>query len=257
MPIKTSTATGAPCWIDLASSDLPKARKFYSELFGWTFDESNPAEYGGYTNARKDGQMVAGVSPHHPEYGGVPNVWSIYMKTENAAKTAAAVEAAGGKVLVPPMHVAPFGHMAVFLDATGASVGVWQPEQHEGFGREGEPGTPCWHELHARDFSAALAFYEKVFGWKLSVVSDTDDFRYVTHGKGDGALAGIMDDKGWLVAETPSFWTTYWGSADVDADCAKIKSLGGSVLIEPADSPYGRFAHVADPCGARFMLLKA
>ena len=30
---------GAPCWIDLMTSDTGKARQFYGELFGWTSRE--------------------------------------------------------------------------------------------------------------------------------------------------------------------------------------------------------------------------
>ena len=55
---------------------------------------------------------------------------------------------------------------------------------------------------------------------------------------------------------TRAFWTTwaiYFGAADVDAATQKVKSLGGSVHIEPQDIPgVGRFAFVADPQGAMF-----
>ena len=35
---------------------------------------------------------------------------------------------------------------------------------------------------------------------------------------------------------------------------ATVNDLGGSVLAEPADSPYGRMATVTDPAGAQFRL---
>jgi uncharacterized protein len=33
-----------------------------------------------------------------------------------------------------------------------------------------------------------------------------------------------------------------------------VNKLGGSVILEPQDTPYGRIAEVADPSGARFKL---
>ena len=39
------------------------------------------------------------------------------------------------------------------------------------------------------------------------------------------------------------------------AAVAQIVDLGGSVLIPADDSPYGRIAQVADPCGAMFRVV--
>ena len=36
MPTRDVAPIGAPCWIDLMSSDTDKSRAFYGELFGWT-----------------------------------------------------------------------------------------------------------------------------------------------------------------------------------------------------------------------------
>jgi len=44
---------------------------------------------------------------------------------------------------------------------------------------------------------------------------------------------------------------------DVDAAVAKVKALGGSVVIEARETPYGRLAGVADPTGAQFKLRRA
>jgi predicted enzyme related to lactoylglutathione lyase len=39
---------------------------------------------------------------------------------------------------------------------------------------------------------------------------------------------------------------------DADATAARARELGGSVLNEPADAPWVRFAVLADPAGASF-----
>ena len=84
MTIRDNVPTGAPCWIDLMSSDVEKSKAFYAGLFGWTADEPNP-EFGGYTNLRKDGEQVAGLMAAQEE--GMPDVWSVYLAVEDAEKT--------------------------------------------------------------------------------------------------------------------------------------------------------------------------
>lgn len=255
MPVVAHTPAGSPVWADLTTTDIARARDFYGTLLGWTFDESSPEQYGGYTNARKNGQLIAGVSPHHPDYGTTPNVWSLYLKSDDLEATATAVTGAGGQVLVPPMLIDPFGSMAVFMDAAQGVVGGWQPKTHQGFGLSAEEGAPCWHELRTRDFSGAKAFFEKAFGWKTAVMSDTDEFRYATLGQGDDARAGLMDASRFLPEGVPAHWVTYWGVVDTDAACDLVKRLGGQVDQPPVDSPYGRMAGVADPMGAPFNLI--
>ncbi|GER22849.1 putative glyoxalase/bleomycin resistance protein [Zafaria cholistanensis] len=254
MPIRETTAAGEPVWTDIASTDFEKTKAFYAGLFGWTYDEPAPEEYGGYVTARLNGQMVAGLSPHQPEMG-VPNVWGLYLKSDGIEATADAVRAAGGQVLVPPMHVDPYGHMAIFSDAGGVAIGAWQPQTHQGFGVDAEHGAPAWFELHTRDFAAAVPFYERAFGWKTSVLGDTDEFRYRTLGEGDAARAGIMDGARYLPAEVPGFWVTYWGANDVDAAVAQAVELGGRVITGAEDTPYGRMATVEDPTGAALKLI--
>ena len=59
MPKRDSAPIGAPCWVDLFTSDPDKSRAFYGELFGWTAEDAGE-EYGGYINFSKDGVPVAG-----------------------------------------------------------------------------------------------------------------------------------------------------------------------------------------------------
>lgn len=254
MTNRDSTPAGAPCWADLMCSDFEASKKFYTALFGWEYEQTDPEQYGGYTNAHLNGRLVAGLSPYDPAMGGIPDVWGVYLKSDDIQATTAAVEAAGGQVLAPPMHVEPYGHMAIYLDAGQAAVGAWQPETHQGFGVEVEPGSPAWHELYAKDYAGSVDFYQKAFGWKTSVMADSDDFRYTTLGEGDAALAGIMDGSGFLPAEVPAHWMNYWLVDDVDAACKVAVANGGTVVEEPADSPFGRLATLADCCGARFRI---
>ncbi|WP_255770037.1 VOC family protein [Pseudarthrobacter sulfonivorans] len=246
---------GAPCWIDLMTSDIAKARQFYGELFGWEYETGDEEKYGGYTTARKNGKMVAGLMQKDESQAGMPDMWSTYLRSDDAEATAAAVTANGGQVYMPPMDVPEQGHMAVFGDASGAAVGVWQPREMRGYEVVAEPGAAAWHELQSKDYDAAVKFYQDVFGWETDVMSDTPDFRYTTLGAGDAAKAGIMDASGFLPAEVPSNWQVYFNVENTDASIEKAVALGATVLDGPADSPFGRVAALADPTGATFRII--
>lgn len=253
MPTRDTAPTGAPCWVDLMSSDTERARAFYCEVFGWTAEDPNP-EFGGYFNFGKDGIRVGGCMAYQPGMG-VPDVWSVYLTTDDAAKTVAAATAEGGEALVEPMPVGDLGTMGYVRDTGGAAVGLWQPGSFPGIGVLGEPGTPSWFELHTRDYERTLDFYRNVFGWDTRTESDTPELRYTTQVEGETQLAGVMDSSGFLPDGVPAHWKVYLGSADVDATLDQIVALGGSVVTPAQDTPYGRLAGAADPMGAQFQLI--
>ncbi|MGH3888170.1 MAG: hypothetical protein ACRDSZ_16670 [Pseudonocardiaceae bacterium] len=39
MPTRDTAPIGAPCWVDLLTSDTGRSRAFYCQLFGWTAQE--------------------------------------------------------------------------------------------------------------------------------------------------------------------------------------------------------------------------
>src|SRR5882762_3190233 len=57
---------GVPCWVDAQLPDVEAGKRFYGELFGWTFEES----YGGSEWARRDGEPVAALA--HKTDGRMP-----------------------------------------------------------------------------------------------------------------------------------------------------------------------------------------
>jgi len=254
MPTRDSAPVGAPCWTDLWTSDVEGSRRFYSELFGWEAQEPSP-EFGGYFMFTRDGVPTAGGMGDMADMP-ANNTWSIYLATNDIAKTIEVAEARGAQIISPPTAVAELGSQAVLIDPTGAHLGAWQPGTFPGFTTLNEHGTPSWFELHTRDYAAAVAFYSAVFGWETNVVGDTDEFRYTVmrNPSGEGELAGIMDAAAFLPEGVPAHWSVYWGVDDVDAAVAKVKTLGGSVVTDAVDSPYGRAATVADPAGAQFKL---
>ncbi|YCH05971.1 VOC family protein [Arthrobacter sp. alpha11c] len=247
---------GAPCWIDLMTSDTEKAKSFYSALFGWTYETGDQEKYGGYITASKDGRMVAGIMEKQADMGAMPDVWSTYLRTDDIQATTQAAAAHGGQVYLEPMDVPEQGSMAMYGDSSGASIGAWQFGEMKGYEVAAESGAPAWHELLAKDYESAVSFYQNVFGWETAVMSDTPEFRYTTLGAGDDAKAGIMDAGGFLPEQVPSMWSVYFAVDDTDATVEQAAALGATVMEAAEDTPFGRLATLSDPTGAVFKVIQ-
>ncbi|HWG01245.1 MAG TPA: VOC family protein [Trebonia sp.] len=243
---------GTPCWADLGVSDIPKAISFYTAVFGWDLPPG-PAEMGGYSIATVGGRQVAAVGPKMASQD-APSAWTVYLATDDADATAAKITGAGGHLLMGPMDVMDEGRLAVATDTTGAVFGVWQGRTHTGFRLANAPGALTWNEHFGRDFEGAKAFYAAVFGYEYGDMS-SDQFTYATLLLGGHEVGGIGAYPAGTPESMPSAWSTYFGSTDTDKTVQRVIEAGGSVVRQPADSPYGRIAVVADDQGASFSVI--
>ena len=169
-----------------------------------------------------------------------------------------AATAKGATIVAPAMAVADLGTQAVLDDPTGAGLGAWQPGTFPGFAVIGEHGAPSWFELQTNGFAKAIDFYQSVFGWTTTTISDTDEFRYAVMNDPEGGdeLAGIADSA-MFPGSPASNWSVYWHVDDVSATLKDVQRLGGSVTSDAEDTPYGTLAQAADPMGAAFKLRTA
>jgi predicted enzyme related to lactoylglutathione lyase len=114
------------------------------------------------------------------------------------------------------------------------------------------PGVPCWIDTTQPDPEAAAAFYGDLFGWEMvDVMPPGAPGKYfIGRIRGEDVAAVSSAPEG---ASQPPAWNTYVWVADADETAAKVRSAGGSVLMEPADvMEAGRMAVCADPAGAVF-----
>ena len=250
----TLAVPGSPCWVDLTTADPERARAFYPELLGWTPEEAS-AEFGGYFMFTRGGAPIAGAAPHMPGDDS-PDTWKVYFATDDIDASVSRIGASAGEVLVNPMAVGDLGTMALFSDATGAIAGIWQAGTFSGFAPGADQvGAPIWFELHATEYGLAVGFYTSALGWTTETMSDTDDFRYATATRSGEQFAGIFDASRYLPPGVPAHWEVYFAVSDVDQAAAAVTTLGGTIVTEPADSPYGRLATVTDPMGALFRVI--
>ncbi|WP_419994964.1 VOC family protein [Streptomyces boninensis] len=247
---------GTPVWADATFPDLEKAREFYGDLFGWTFETSS-AEFGHYTQARAaaDGRPAAALAPPMPGGEDAPSAWTLYFATPDAAATAEKIKANGGQVHMEPMQVGPFGTMALATDPAGVAFGLWQAGEHAGFPPPGEqppPGTFCWAEVNTRDTAKTDAFWPAVFGYGVQKMADEhmDYSVWSLPGQDMPVMGRMAMTDGDFPADAPSHLNICFAVADCDTAVATVRKHGGQVTWGPEDSPFGRIATVADPQGS-------
>ncbi len=250
-------APGTFCWIELGTSDNEAAKKFYTELFGWTFADNPMGPDMVYTMLKKDGQDVGGLYKLMPEMTaqGIPPHWLSYVSVTSADESAAKAKEAGATLMKEPFDVVTYGRMAVIQDPTGAVFALWQAATHPGSGITNTPGSFCWNELATSDTAEAGDFYTTLFGWGKDV-QQLGPMEYTSFTNGDRPAAGMFTITPEM-GNVPPHWLVYFAVDDCDAATQKATELGAMAIKPPDDIPgVGRFAILLDPQGAAFAVIK-
>ena len=112
---------GAPAWTELATRDVEAAKRFYGELFGWTFEEAGP----GYEVIRNGERTNGGIRAQSEQEAGIPPNWLVYFGAESADDSVARAGEIGGSVLVPGTDIG-MGRFAVLKDPQGAGFALFE-----------------------------------------------------------------------------------------------------------------------------------
>ena len=238
---RTSYPPGTFSWAELVTSDADAAKGFYTQLFGWEY-EDNPANGQIYSMAVRDGHHVAALFQ-----GDQPPHWNCYVTVESAAGTARKARDNGGTVIAEAFDVMDVGRMAVFADPTGAALCVWEPGQRIGATLVNTSGSMTWNDLATPDPDAAAAFYGALFGWTTEEVPDAGGYRVIHNG--ERSNGGIMP-----TGDMPANWIPYFGHDDVERLVGEIDGFGGRLLNGPLPIWEGTIAVLGDPQGAVFAI---
>jgi predicted enzyme related to lactoylglutathione lyase len=107
---------GALCWNHLFTADMEASRAFYTELFGWGWDDDGMITLGERWNGS--------ASPLTPEMEHVPPNWSVFFAVADLEDTQAQAAEIGGTILVGPTEAGPGKFIAV-ADPTGAPISFY------------------------------------------------------------------------------------------------------------------------------------
>ncbi|MCO1618754.1 MULTISPECIES: VOC family protein [Micromonospora] len=110
-------------WFEIGSDRPDEAQRFYSELFGWSFDEQG-GPGGSYRQTAAGGGRGIGGAIRDTDTG---NYAIFYAQVADVAETCRRAETAGGTVLTAPVTT-PIGLVRALLrDPSGNLLGVFTP----------------------------------------------------------------------------------------------------------------------------------
>lgn len=252
-------STGSFIWYELMTPDPDAAAKFYGAVVGWKIGPraAGPGDKDYRNIQRSDGGSAGGVfglTADMQQHGARP-CWLGYLHVADVDAAVRAIEADGGKTLMPRMDL-PVGSIAMVADPMGAPFYVMAPIPPPGQpDAKSDVFAPAaqrtrWNELPSPDLARAKRFYAKHFNFQFNEVMPMGargDYCFIDH---DGVrLGAIMQQQ----PQQPPLWLFYFGVESVAAARRAIEAGGGSVVNGPHEVPGGGWILVAtDPAGALF-----
>lgn len=257
-PASNEHHTGKVVLVELVTPDLDASKRFYSSLFGWSFQDSQAGKLQ-YAEAMFDGRVVGGlIHKDLPQGDDHKPAWLTFISVHDVDAAKAAATAKGAKVLFEPHNLPDRGKEAVFADPQGAVFAVLDSSSGDPPDELASPGEWIWSSLITSDVDASAAFYQTLFNYDVYPVDDDND------GQSDHAVfasdnyarasANSMPDK---QSGRHSHWINFVRVDNVEQAAAKVNQLGGKIVVEPRDDRQGgRIAVAVDPQGAHFGLME-
>jgi len=223
--------------VEIPAKDRSAAQKFYENVFGWgQFENMEEFKYTTFTSGNTAGGFA--------EIGQVqPGDVRAYIMSEDIEADLKTIQDKGGKTALEKMEI-PGGWIAWFEDPTGNTLALWQGDGQMN-GPDNHTGKKFVHlEIPANDHESAAKMYAEIFGWTIQhfeepspyTTFETDSFGGGFNPVGEHSKAGDV--------------RLYIDSSDIEADCEKIKSAGGTILGEKQEVPgMGQFIMWQDPTG--------
>jgi predicted enzyme related to lactoylglutathione lyase len=119
---------GTFCWNELMTRDVERAKRFYADTIGWSFEPMAMPGGGTYWCAMQDGKPAAGLfSLDGPEFAGVPESWMSYIAVDDVDSRVAKAVKAGAKLMKPLFDVPGVGRIAILMEPGGAGIGWMTP----------------------------------------------------------------------------------------------------------------------------------
>lgn len=112
------------CHVELNTTDMKKAKEFYSKLFDWKLEDMPGADY----TMIKVGEGTGGGMMPNP-VPGAPSFWLSYVLVDDIEASTKKAQSLGGKVMRDITEVGGYGQFSVIVDPTGAAFALWKPKK--------------------------------------------------------------------------------------------------------------------------------
>jgi uncharacterized protein len=116
--------------IEIPADDTGRARRFYGDLFGWTFGDEIPGFEGYHMFSTPVGtEGMAGAIGKRGEMA--PEKVRAYVHVDSIDDALTKITQLGGSVVEPKQVVEGQGWYAVFTDTEGNELALWESPPRE------------------------------------------------------------------------------------------------------------------------------
>ncbi len=225
-------------WHDLLTCDVAAAKKFYGDLFGWSFRDQ-----GNYTVVLNNDQAIGGivnVKPKDDEEHAAR--WLASLSVPDVDQAAAFVKKSGGIIHEGPVAMKNRGRGLLISDPQGAQVILLHSLSGDPADTETAIGSWLWIELWSKTPEASVAFYEEIGDY--DAVKGDDGYWFLWHDEWRAGVRQLPFD------DMEVRWTPTIRVADTRLIADRAKELGGRVLVQPKKvSIGGSVTLIEDPNG--------
>jgi len=234
---------GMPSWVDTSVATVEQhhdKRAFLTALFDWTWDVG-PPETGSYAVAHTNGRPVFGLGIGSGGSGQLVTYFTT-SSVEDAVRRATEL---GASVVMGPLDIGDPGTMALLADPTGATYGLWQPNNFHGFGVQYELNAPGWFDHVSSDPERAGAFYANVSGHELN--RPGGDMRVLQKGEQWYASFSQAAD-----GEEPH-WRPIYVVDSLQRVHETVPRHGGAIVVEESPVPGSAICVFSEPVNGTLM----
>jgi uncharacterized protein len=124
-----TTTHGKFYWNELMTRDVERAKKFYADTLGWSFEGMPmPGGDGTYWIAKAGEESAAGILDiSSPEFGQVPESWMAYIAVDDVDARVKKATVAGARLMKPIFDVPGVGRIGILMEPGGAGIGWMTP----------------------------------------------------------------------------------------------------------------------------------
>ena len=122
--LKENAMANPFCHVELNTTDVKKAKDFYSKLFDWKLEDMPGGDY----TMIGVGEGTGGGIMKNP-IPGAPSFWLSYVLVDDIQAATKKAKSLGAMVMKDVSPVQGYGEFSVLQDPTGAHFALWKPKK--------------------------------------------------------------------------------------------------------------------------------
>ena len=262
VPVLADPATGAHLtgklvWLDLETTDLTGAKRFYHDLFGWDYRDYH--SYGAdYSVALAHGKPVAGLVRRQIVNGTERrSVWLPFFSVADVGATFGQAVKAHALVGSEPVDLPMRGRQARLTDPEGAVFALVTSSSGDPSDAPNPEAIGTWGSprLLARAPAREAVFYQGLFRYAVLCAPTDTGFERIRLSAGNHERATIGQLPGGDAMKPQ--WISFMRVVSSADTARQAVTLGGHIVVAPTPATHGATTEILeDPTGAAFGVLE-